>query len=534
MLQQRLSAADRSDPVRRSCFGAGEAPSNHRDVLMWKGTVALRRARFAPDRRSMTVKPLRETSTTFASSSVPSDVLAAARTWVERRPLISLLVQHTDGTEVTLLEAGAPVTVGRRAPSDIAIPDRALSRTHARFQVAHDGRVTVEDLRSTNGTWLRGARVDTVEIRPGDEVVLGGAIARVYAFGAAFEGTNGVFPTGDTAGAPIAASPAMREVLEMAGRLGVEVLPVILQGETGSGKEVVARFIHSSGPRKSRPMVCVNCAAIPASLVESTLFGHERGAFTGAAQQHKGVFEVADGGTLFLDEIGELPLPAQAALLRVIETKRLTRLGSSREIAVDVRILAATHRDLEAMSEAGTFRSDLYYRLSAMLLGVPALRERTEEIEPLARFFLAETGRARVRDISPEAVAVLQGYGWPGNVRELRNAIERAVVVARGEIIVEGDLPVKIRQASTRRPGGAAPPSVEDTLSGDEAICAPTPRSGVEGDLKLRLQEYESRLIVDTLLATGWNQTEAARRLGMPIRTLSYKIKAFGLTNPRR
>jgi DNA-binding NtrC family response regulator len=482
----------------------------------------------------MTLKHLNETSRTFTSSSGPSEVLAAARGWVERRSLTSLSISHPAGTELRLLAPGASVTVGRRSPSDVAIPDPALSRTHARFHIGHDGRVTVEDLGSTNGTWLRGERIDTVEIRPVDEVVLGGALASVHVFGATFDGANDLVPSDAAARPPVAVSPAMREVLEMAARLGVEVLPVILKGETGTGKEVVARYIHSSGPRKSKPMVCVNCAAIPAALVESTLFGHQRGAFTGAAQQQKGVFEAADGGTLFLDEIGELPLPAQAALLRVIETKRLTRVGSTQEIAVDVRIIAATHRDLDAMSEAGSFRADLYYRLSAMEVEIPPLRERTEEIEPLVRGFLAGEGRARVQDISPGALSSLQAYRWPGNVRELRNAIERAIVVARGGVIVEADLPAKVRGSRANPAAIASPLALDEAQRGDDALPLSTPPDSAGGDLKLRLQEYESQLILDTLLSTGWNQTEAAKRLGMPVRTLAYKIKTFGITRPRR
>jgi transcriptional regulator with PAS, ATPase and Fis domain len=471
----------------------------------------------------MTMKHLKETSRTFISSSAPAEVLVAARGWAERAPLISLTIHHPGGTELRRLEPGAPVTVGRRSPADIAIPDPALSRTHARFEVTPDGRVTVEDLGSTNGTWLRGERIGTVEMRPGDEVVLGGAMASVHFFGSTLDRTSASLP----AVAPIAVSPSMRAALEMAERLGGEILPVILQGETGTGKEVVAHFIHHSGPRKGKPMVCVNCAAIPGALVESTLFGHQRGAFTGAAAQQKGVFEAADGGSLFLDEIGELPLPAQAALLRVIETKRVARVGSTQEIAVDVRIIAATHRDLEAMSEAGTFRSDLYYRLSAMVLNIPPLRERTEDIEPLVRFYLAREGRARVSEIAPDALRLLRAYRWPGNVRELRNAVERALVVARGRSITEADLPAKIQGSNTPPAGIAAP------LGGDDAPVS-TPPAMAAGDLKLKLQEYESRLLVDTLLSTGWNQTEAAKLLGMPIRTLAYKIKSFGITRPGR
>jgi len=368
-------------------------------------------------------------------------------------------------------------------------------------------------------------------------------------------------PEGEEA---IIAGPVMRELLETVSRLASSRIPVILQGETGVGKEVLARLIHESGPRKERPMVCVNCGAIPPQLVESTLFGHERGAFTGATQQQKGVFEEADGGTVFLDEIGELPLAAQAALLRVLETKRLTRVGSTRELATDVRIIAATHRDLDAMCLEGSFRDDLYYRMNTMMLTIPPLRDRTDEIEPLALRFLRQANEAnhgRVRAIDRRALSRLKDYAWPGNVRELRNAIERAVVIARTETIQEHDLPARVRASdwpsSRRRSPVAMPLSQPDPQETTERLGAapsvrrssrftpvydprssslrsraepllPTPAEGIS-DLKLKLQRYESQLILDALRATRWNQTEAARTLGMPLRTLVHKIKVLDI-----
>ena len=370
-----------------------------------------------------------------------------------------------------------------------------------------------------------------------------------------------VAPSPEAEGA-IVAGPVMRELLETVSRLAASRIPVILQGETGVGKEVLARLIHESGPRKDRPMVCVNCGAIPPSLVESTLFGHERGAFTGATQQQKGVFEEADGGSVFLDEIGEMPLAAQAALLRVLETKKITRVGSTREIAANVRIIAATHRDLDAMCLEVTFREDLYYRMNTMMLTIPPLRDRTDEIELLSLRFLRlanEASHGRVRAIDPRALARLKDYAWPGNVRELRNAIERAVVIARTETIQEHDLPARVRAAdgpaSRRRPppppyvdpeemtlpiGGAAESARKTSRStpvyerpasrprSPPPAHPPTPAEGF-GDLKMKLQRYESQLILDALRSTRWNQTEAARALGMPLRTLVHKIKAFDI-----
>jgi transcriptional regulator with PAS, ATPase and Fis domain len=324
---------------------------------------------------------------------------------------------------------------------------------------------------------------------------------------ASTEGTRVIEPALDVGAASesdiVAESPAMRPVVETTLRLARAAIPVFLHGE--------------AGPRRGKPLVCVNCGAIPPTLVESTLFGHERGAFTGAVQ-HRGVFEAADGGTVFLDEIGDLPAPAQAALLRVLESKRITRVGSTKEIAVDVRIIAATHRDLEAMCATGAFRTDLYYRLSAMVVEIPPLRERREDIGPLVRRFLALTSRGSdrpVRGIDVEALALLEQYAFPGNVRELYNAIERAVVIAEGDVITARDLPARMRAAAP------AAPEVSPSI-------APPQRTGT-GSLKERVDRVEAEVIVDALREAGWSQTEAARRLDVPLRTLQHKIKTLGI-----
>ncbi len=398
--------------------------------------------------------------------------------------------------------------VGRRAPATLCVQSAKLSRAHARFTLAPEGRVIVEDLGSTNGTWIDGQRVTRAEVSIAANVIVGDALCTVQAAPSAREVVIAEGRGAEGRGAedgPVAAAPAMRALFETAARVAMSAVPVVLQGETGTGKEVVARFLHRRSARALKPLVSVNCGAIPAQLVESTLFGHERGAFTGAAQRQKGVFEEADGGTVFLDEIGELPLPAQAALLRVLETGRFTRVGSPREVSVDVRVVAATHRDLEALSASGAFRADLYYRLSVMVLAIPPLRDRPEDIEPLARRFAARTFDGRVRDFSPGALARIQAYGFPGNVRELRNIVERAAVLASSDVIREEDLPARLRD-----PPRAAP-AAEGT-----------------NELRARVQEVEARVIAEALAASGWNQSEAARRLGMPIRTLSYKAK-----NPR-
>ncbi|MDP7113604.1 MAG: sigma-54 dependent transcriptional regulator, partial [Myxococcota bacterium] len=327
----------------------------------------------------------------------------------------------------------------------------------------------------------------------------------------------------------VAASAAMRSLMDTIARIADAGIPVLIQGETGTGKELVARAIHRQGPRSGGPLVCVNCGGIPGQLVESTLFGHERGAFTGADRQAKGVFEAASGGTILLDEIGELPPAAQAALLRVLESGHVSRVGSTTEIRVDVRVLAATHRDLAAWADEGRFRRDLLYRLNAMTLEIPPLRERTEDIPPLARHFLAcsaDAVTAGVDGIDGAVMALLQVHSWPGNVRELRNAIERAAVIARDTSITLDDLPEPVRRLQRTDPGPAPAPAP-----------APAPDVGRRpagvGPLRERLRRYEIELIVEALNLHGGHRGRAAAALGVPLRTLSHRIQALGIRRGR-
>jgi two-component system response regulator AtoC len=321
-------------------------------------------------------------------------------------------------------------------------------------------------------------------------------------------------PHGTTEGAPVVVNPKMRQIFETARRIADSNIPVLIYGETGTGKEVLARAVHGASRRRRKPLRCINCAAIPEQLVESALFGHERGAFTSADQRRAGVFEEADGGTVMLDEVGELSPSAQAALLRVIETKRVSRVGSSKDFEVDVRILAATHRDLERMCQEGTFRSDLFYRLDSMVFRLPPLRERRDEIIPLAQTFMAAAAKAnacKVNRIDPKAEKLLRSYDWPGNVRELRNVIERAVVIAQEGMVTADDLSERVRRGLTpeTQPMGALD---DDGLS-----------------VKEKVKRYESQLLLEALQANDWNQTRTADALGMPLRTLVHKMKVLGL-----
>jgi two-component system, NtrC family, response regulator AtoC len=340
-------------------------------------------------------------------------------------------------------------------------------------------------------------------------------------------------PRGCDDAAPIVAHNGdIVRVFALARRAARSELPVLVLGETGTGKEVVACAIHESSPRAERAFRVVNCGALAASLMESALFGHEKGAFTGASQAHAGLFEQANGGTLFLDEVGELSPAAQVALLRVLETKTLTRLGASGERKVDVRVVAATHRDLPTLCADGRFREDLLHRLNAVTLRLPPLRERREEVPIFVERFLRSRDLPGdcVRAIAPEALARLCAYHWPGNVRQLKNVVERAAVLAFGQAIEIEDLPEELRsaQVAADQPGPRSVVSLQ--LVAHES--RPSEHGPVESALPFRerLQQHEAELIRRALAQVNDNRTQAAELLRMPLRTLMKRLKEYRIT----
>jgi len=297
-------------------------------------------------------------------------------------------------------------------------------------------------------------------------------------------------------------SPALKAVLRQVRQVAPVDTSVLLTGETGVGKEVIARALHALSPRKDRPMIKINCGAIPQGVVESELFGHERGAFTGALQRRLGRFELADKGTLFMDEVGELPLETQVKLLRVLQEQELERVGGVRPIRVDVRVVAATNRDLEREVAAGRFRADLFYRLNVFPIHVPPLRERPGDIEPLVRHFLAHFSRKfgkRLRDVAPASMERLRRYDWPGNIRELQNVLERACVLARGPVLevferlgaadaaADGEEPILTLEESERRHLARALAATQGRIHGPDGAAA---LLGVNGStLRSRMQK---------------------------------------------
>ncbi|SEI23986.1 sigma-54-dependent response regulator transcription factor FleR [Pseudomonas asplenii] len=318
---------------------------------------------------------------------------------------------------------------------------------------------------------------------------------------------------------PIAAEPASAQLLELASRVARSDSTVLISGESGTGKEVLARYIHQQSQRASQPFVAINCAAIPDNMLEATLFGHEKGSFTGAIAAQAGKFEQADGGTLLLDEISEMPLGLQAKLLRVLQEREVERVGARKPIALDIRVVATTNRDLAAEVAAGRFREDLYYRLSVFPLAWRPLRERTADILPLAERLLAKHSakmkHAAVR-LSPGAQACLVGYAWPGNVRELDNAIQRALILQQGGLIQAEDFCLAGPIACAPLPAMRVP-----LVEADASEMAVAESAGALGD-DLRRREFQ--MIIDTLRAERGRRKEAAQRLGISPRTLRYKL----------
>jgi DNA-binding NtrC family response regulator len=307
-------------------------------------------------------------------------------------------------------------------------------------------------------------------------------------------------------------SPAMREVFWLLQQVAPTSATVLITGESGTGKELAARTVHQISPRRSGPFFALNCAAMPESLIESELFGHEKGAFTGALERRAGCFELARGGTLLLDEIGEMPIATQAKLLRVLEDRRVRRLGSPRESEVDVRVIAATNRNLLEAIAAGTFREDLYYRINVVEVRLPALRNRTEDLAGLTYSLLADMNKkheCRVTEIAPEVGALLAAHPWPGNIRELRNVLERAVILAGSGAITPAHLPRGF--AGRPEPPAREPGSASVTL-----------------EPGMTVEEAERSLIEITLRHTGNNRTRAAEILGISAKTLFNKLREYG------
>jgi transcriptional regulator with AAA-type ATPase domain len=371
-----------------------------------------------------------------------------------------------------------PVHVGRAPDNELVVSDRAASARHCRFEPSPDG-VVVRDLGSSNGTFVNGVRVERALCGSGAQVRVGRTDLQLLER----DVRGRIAGTG-----MVAESASMLAVLAEARRAAELSWPALILGESGSGKEGVAGLLHAHGPRSKKPFVTLNAGGVPRELIESELFGHERGAFTGASNARRGVFEQAEGGTLFLDEIGELPLSLQARLLRVLESGEVRRVGSESSRSIDVRVVCATHRDLRAMVADGAFRQDLYFRIARVVLEIPPLRLRLEDVDALSRHVLRElSGAIGHKQLSPAAQARLRAHRWPGNVRELRNVLSAAALGSASPRIERHDLERAL-----------------DRVGGGVAVRATT----------------EPEALREALAHFGGNVTAAARALGVPRTTL--------------
>jgi DNA-binding NtrC family response regulator len=392
--------------------------------------------------------------------------------------------------------------IGTGAGSDITLTDRSVSRCHAELRVTSEG-LRIRDLDSTNGTFVEGIRVTDASVPDGAVCGFGATRLRV-----SLARQLRVAPIGEEArfGRLVGASPAMRDLYGLLRAVAPSPVTVLVTGETGTGKELIAREIHERSAR-SGPFVIFDAGVADPEMVRADLFGHEKGAFTGAVAARKGAFREAQGGTLFLDEIGELPLELQPRLLRALEAREVAPLGSDRHVPIDVRVVAATHRDLSEMVDAGAFREDLYHRLSVVPVHVPPLRDRTGDLPALVTHLASD----RVPRLSPEAWERLANHDWPGNVRALRNLVERwAVLHPRREISVE-DLGLP-----TRRVGGQEAPG-----------SAHSPGAYATPQAARTMEEVEREAIELALKRFGGNQRQAAEELGMSLSTLKRRLRKY-------
>jgi two-component system, NtrC family, response regulator AtoC len=441
---------------------------------------------------------------------------------------LHIVVFGAGGAKGYRVPPGGTLTIGRSGDCDVRVDAPFMSRRH--FAIRDALPPLVEDLGGMNGTRINGRTVragEPVPIEPGSLIEAGGAFFTTQDH-APRELVRP--PSIETPSASVSApdgtvvrDPAMVRLHELIAQVARSDIPVLVLGETGVGKEVVSAAIHRSSSRTDGSYVILNCAALPESLLESELFGYEKGAFTGASQTKRGLIEAADRGTMLLDEVGEMPMATQAKLLRVLENGELVRLGAIRPQRVNVRFIAATNRDLSAMVGSGTFRRDLYYRLNGITIPIPPLRQRGSEIPDLARFFL-QSAAARAGRTTP---ALPQGFldalgrhSWPGNIRELKHVMDRAVALCRGDTLSLDHVVVD--------PAPMQPPEVSASLS------APQPPPSRPGRLMRLDPETERRLIVEALDRAGGNQRRASEILGISRRTLINRLDEYGLQRPRK
>jgi DNA-binding NtrC family response regulator len=441
------------------------------------------------------------------------------------------VVSGADAGLVRDIEASV-IRIGARRGNDLQLSDTKVSGLHCEIRLDERG-YRLRDLDSTNGTYVSGLRVNDVYVPPGVQIALGGSRLRFEPLG---ESVEIELSESDRFGGMLGRSVKMRELFARLGKLAPSDTTVLITGETGVGKELVAEALHDySTSRAKGPFVVLDCGSIPPNLIESELFGHERGAFTGASASYAGAFERAHGGTVFLDEIGELPLAMQPKLLRVLERKEVRRVGGAAPFEVNLRVVAATNRDLGVEVNRGRFREDLYYRLAVARVHVPPLRERRDDLPLLIEHILAMTPGGEQASIAQETIDLMMKHDWPGNVRELRNVIERAVLLAEAP-----DSADALRRAPAVAAGAPREPSITVTPSQtasnpDASMTVPVdvtiPFKNAKQDV---INEFERRYISRLLAQHDGNISAAARAAGIDRMSIHKMLHRLGLANPGR
>jgi DNA-binding NtrC family response regulator len=446
-------------------------------------------------------------------------VRALLRGQAQLQSIRALVLDGAERGQSVELEQGQSVSVGSSPDNPLRLSDMTVSRYHVELTLRR-GSIEVRDLDSMNGTYIGEVRLERAFVRPGTTLSLGSTRLLLEERAAPSERSEARPDADGVTEAPglIARSPAMRKVVHTIGRLARSNVSVLLHGETGTGKEVLARALHELSERRDRPFEVVDCGSMAPTLIASELFGHERGAFTGAQGERAGAFERAHGGTVFLDEIGELPLDLQPMLLGVLERRRFKRVGGAKERSVDVRIVSATHRDLRNATNVGTFRADLYFRLAVARVVIPPLRERPEDIEPLVRRFAEQlSGAPNAQPFDRATLNALEAHPWSGNVRELRNVVESAV--ALGSLDLEAAQP---RAAHTL--GDDA--GVRDAAAAESAPLLDMPYREARAQA---IASFERAYLSRLSEACGQNASEAARRAHMDRPYLLSLLRKHGL-----
>ncbi|MBT8495335.1 MAG: sigma 54-interacting transcriptional regulator [Deltaproteobacteria bacterium] len=440
------------------------------------------------------------------------------------------VVSGPDAGMVKDIEAPV-IRIGARRGNDLPLSDAKVSGLHCEIRLDERGYV-LRDLDSTNGTFVAGYRLGEIYVPPGTLIALGTSKIRFEPLG---ESVEIELSNQDRLAGMVGRSVKMRELFARVEKLAATAATVLVSGETGTGKELVAEALHELSARKDGPFVVLDCSSIPENLIESELFGHEKGAFTGATSSYAGAFERASGGTLFLDEIGEMPLALQPKLLRVLEDHKDRRVGGSKVIEVDIRVVAASNRDLGVEVNRGRFREDLFYRLAVARVHVPPLRERKEDVAILIEHFLSILPGAERTQLESDTVELMKKHDWPGNVRELRNVIERAVLLAE-KPTSPATLKASRRPKTDTSEARTPPPRTPTPMPNDEerlslVVDIKTPFKQAKQDL---VTEFEKRYISKLLEEHGGNISAAARAAGIDRMSIHKMLNRLGLDNPGR